>query len=244
MIKKIHRFWAGPEMPEEYKYYGTEWLALNPGWELIDWTQEQAEEQGIINRHVWDDLAIAPEGATTHDVALATQRADVLAYELVYKYGGLYVNTDIQPIKPLSELFRYDMNLQTMPMATRETNDNWVTNGVLWAPEEGMSFWADVIEHLSARYPRLKRRPMNEVTGPYLLTWVYGLRPNDLIVLDHEYFNPIYLDKVPLGKKMEFKMSDLPAKTIGVHKWGHRTNMRPQTTYTRPDDGEELLPPW
>lgn len=244
MIKKIHRFWAGGPMPSEYRHYGEEWLALNPGWELFDWTQEMAEDYGIINRHVWDDLGVPPEGATIHDVALATQRADVFAYEIVYKMGGLYVNTDIQPIRPLSDMFRKDLDLQVKAMATRESDDAWVTNGVLWAPEAGMDFWRDVIEHLSVRYQRMKHSPMNEVTGPYLLTWVYGLRPNNLIVLDKNYFNPIYLDKIPYGKKLEFNMKDIPQETIGIHKWGHRTNMRPQVPFTRPDDGEELLPPW
>jgi mannosyltransferase OCH1-like enzyme len=231
MIKKIHRMWFGPEpMPENYKQFGVKWQELNPDWEVIDWTEETYPTDTIINHAVIQHLRTPGPGETIHEVALATQIADVLDYELLYHFGGLYVNTDIEPLKPLSELFDRNPAMNEMAAAGWEVPGQWVVNAAMWAPEPQMEFWARTIEHLPVRYFRSPNEFMSTTTGPGLLTTMYQSRPDLLYVWERDVFNPISLFEVEYGKDAEFSTENLPEVTVGVHHWGHRKNRRPQTS--------------
>jgi mannosyltransferase OCH1-like enzyme len=229
MIKKIHRIWFGPApMPENYYQFGQAFAYMNPGWEVIDWTEEMVLDSGIINSGVWNHLGTPGPGETINEVALATQRADVVGYELVYRYGGLYLNTDIEPVKPLGVLFDNNPALYEKAGAGYEI-DQWVVNAAMWAPDIGNEFWGRVIEALPARYYSMPGAYMNATTGPHLLTQTYHDYPHLLHVFHKDTFNPIYFPEVAYGEDAIFDIDLLPEITVGVHHWGHRKNMRPQT---------------
>jgi mannosyltransferase OCH1-like enzyme len=230
MIQKIHRIWFGPDpMPENYQEFGQKWKDLNPEWEVIDWTEEMVQDIGIINQDIWDHLGTPGLGETVHPIALATQRADVLDYELIYRFGGLYVNTDIEPVRPLSVMFDNNLPMHDMAAAGFEI-DEWVVNAAMWAPFVEMPFWAHVIDAMPERYYSRPGDYMSNTTGPHLLTQVWREHYEMLYTFEKDTFNPIYFPEVELGKDAVFNFDDLPAVTIGVHHWGHRKNMRPQTS--------------
>jgi mannosyltransferase OCH1-like enzyme len=229
MIRKIHRFWGGPnEMPENYKQFGKDWQRLNPTWQVIDWTEQDVLDMGLINQRVWDDLAVPAEGCEIDEVALATQRADVAGYEIIYRHGGLYVNTDIQPIRPLSLLMHIYPELAWFPAAAME-DDYWLVNAVIWAPEPGMSVWGDIIAALPGRYySGGKLAYMNGTTGPHLLTTVARQHPG-FLEIPSNVFNPLHFTEVEIGKDALFDEKRLTGDVIAVHHWGHRKNQRAQT---------------
>lgn len=225
MVKVIHRLWLGPaEMPADYKQWGLDWQRLNHEWVVKDWTQQEIESMPWHNQTVYDDL-----GIDTHPIAAATQRADVLGYEIMYRYGGLYVNTDIQPVRPLYKLFEKHDDLFAMPMVSME-DELWVTNGVLWSPRPWKPFWLDIIEDLPRNYFDNPGRMMNEVTGPHLLAKHVAKQEREVLVLDRTYFNPVHYSEVQQGQNAMFDMDALPANTIGVHHWGHKRNNRPHVS--------------
>lgn len=230
MIQTIHRFWGGPNpIPENYAEFGRQWESLNPGWKHILWDEQSIIDQGIINRDVWDDLAVPVPGCRIDEIALATQRADVIGYELVYKYGGLYVNTDIQPVRPISVLFNMYPQINELPAAPMEDND-FVVNAALWAPEPEMFFWEQCVQYLPFRYKEYPKGTfMNATTGPHLLTHVSHTFPGALLTMSKDTFNPIHWSQVEVGHDAKFYWADLPADTIAVHHWGHRKNQRAQT---------------
>lgn len=230
VVQIVHRFWGGPSpIPDNYAEFGIQWEELNPGWKHILWTEETILEQGVINKDVWDDLAIPAEGHRIDEIALATQRADVIGYELVYKYGGLYVNTDIQPVRPLSVLF--DNYPEALEYAAAPMEDaEFVVNAALWAPQPGMLFWQQCVEYLPLRYNNYPRTAfMNERTGPHLLTQMHHSLPGTLLTLSKDTFNPIHWRDVEYGQDAKFYWADLPMDTVAVHHWGHRKNQRAQT---------------
>lgn len=228
MKQIVHRIWIGPaEMPEEYRFFGQEWERLNPGWKVWDWTEREIFDGDWENSSVLEHLLEQGRQPGADKIALATQIADVIAYEIVYKYGGLYVNTDLQPVRPLSELFDRHPDLLVRDAAGRE-DDYWVVNAVLWAPELYSDFWLAVIKALPYRYFLLPGEYMSNTTGPHLLTQVYESRRADLIALDKQVFNPLHFTEVEFGKDAEFDPDQLPEQTIAVHHWGHRRNRRNQ----------------
>ena len=80
MIKLVHRFWAGTEMPEQYRLFGEEWEKMNPGWEVIDWTEETLMALPNLQRGSTGQLVRNPatldEGLAHYARALALEPAN------------------------------------------------------------------------------------------------------------------------------------------------------------------------
>ena len=100
---QFHRLWYGPrEMPQRYKDYGATWPKLNGG-KLTDWL----DYRPAINRALFDTAGTTWQpnaGGGKQDSAVAVQRADIASYELLYQYGGIYLNTDMEARRPLGDL--------------------------------------------------------------------------------------------------------------------------------------------
>ena len=95
LIPRIfHQIWVGPDpYPEELAPYRQSWLDLNPGWELRFWTEDRLPA----------DLR-RPEAA--EPLRFPAERADILRLEVLWREGGVYMDTDfecLQPIEPLIE---------------------------------------------------------------------------------------------------------------------------------------------
>ena len=88
----MHQIWVGTEpMPDEFVAWGERWKELHPEWEHRLWTEETLPED-VERREVLDRGRIPAE------------RADVLRYELLWRHGGVYVDTDMEPLKPIDDL--------------------------------------------------------------------------------------------------------------------------------------------
>lgn len=231
MIKTVHRFWDGPNpMPDRHKFFGYEWARLNPDWNIIDWNVEMwTDVHQSLNQEVLDDLANQASYRNADLVANATHVADVLAYEIIYQFGGLYVNTDIRPIRPMAHLIDLYPELEGIPAAPRE-DDYWVVNAAIWSPQPQNPFWRKVIDELPNRYFSMPGAYMNATTGPHLLTSVHESNPGELFVLDRQTFNPIHWSEFGYGDLPTYELDQFPDLTIGVHEWFHRTNQRNQRT--------------
>jgi len=98
--KIIHQIWLGGELPSKYKELCTTFKELNPDWEYKLWTDEEVEklnnDQPLINIHLYNN------------VQNLGSKADILRYELLHRFGGLYFDTDFICVKPLDSLLNYD----------------------------------------------------------------------------------------------------------------------------------------
>ncbi len=90
----FHQIWLGPDpFPEEYANYQKTWLRHHPGWELRLWSEENLPEK--LRR---------PEAAER--LRVPAERADILRLELIWRFGGVYIDTDVtclRSIEPLIE---------------------------------------------------------------------------------------------------------------------------------------------
>ena len=94
--KKIHQIWLGEELPEEYKKYGETWKEYHPDWEYKLWTDVDVNDVDIPRRSLYDSIT---------NVA---QKSDFLRYHILNQFGGLYVDTDFECIKPFDDLLYLD----------------------------------------------------------------------------------------------------------------------------------------
>lgn len=203
-------------MPDDYRHYGEEWARLNPGWRVWDW------DEAAIRSGTWTNEAVVADlyrrDAGRHTIELWAQLADVVGYELLYQFGGVYMNADMQPVKPLSEV------PADAPWVATEDR-RFVVNCAM-AGHQLDPFYGDVIDSLRRSYWENPTGPMNRTTGPWLLTQVQRRHP-EVTALPIEVFNPVHWKKIKKGRDATgFRVPDA---TVAVHHWGHRRDGRTNT---------------
>lgn len=90
----IHRVWidGSPDPTARSVAHGERWAELNPGWEVREWT---SPDFTMINRRFYD----APP---SHDQLRF--KADLLRLEILFLHGGVYVDYDIEPLRPIEPI--------------------------------------------------------------------------------------------------------------------------------------------
>jgi hypothetical protein len=90
--RTIHRIWLGPDpMPDEFVRYGETWRKHHPGWE----------------HRLWTDADLPQFSPEVQDQAVAVnERSNILRYEIVYRHGGVYVDTDVECLRSIDPLLK------------------------------------------------------------------------------------------------------------------------------------------
>lgn len=89
--KVIHRIWLGDaEMPETYVRFGETWRSHHPDWEMRLWTTDRLP-------------ALTCPGGFERCRNFG-EASDVLRYEILSRYGGVYVDTDVECLRSLEPL--------------------------------------------------------------------------------------------------------------------------------------------
>ncbi|HZQ64003.1 MAG TPA: glycosyltransferase, partial [Gaiellaceae bacterium] len=88
----FHQIWLGPDpLPAEYAAYQQTWLEHHPGWTLRFWTE--------------DNLPLPlrrPEAAER--LRVPAERANILRLELLWRFGGVYLDTDFECLRSIEPL--------------------------------------------------------------------------------------------------------------------------------------------
>lgn len=105
--KIIHQIWLGSPLPEEFEPYQQTWKQMHPDWEYKLWTDQDVQKMNLDNQDLYD-------AAINYG-----QKSDILRYELLYRYGGVYVDVDYECLKQL-DVFNhcYDMYVGIQPLDT------------------------------------------------------------------------------------------------------------------------------
>ena len=135
----IHQIWLGGALPEEYVVLRQSWIDNHPNWVFIFWTDNPINyhfgdriirnfsELSEVLRHgslhqflVVDTKELLFDNRCFYDKARNYgEKSDILKWEIVYRFGGVYVDTDFECLKPLDELhYLYDFYTGIQPLDT------------------------------------------------------------------------------------------------------------------------------
>jgi len=210
-------------MPEEYALFGEQWKDLNPDWTIKMWEEEDIDQFPHL-KSVFDSLYERDAGR--NGIELYVQMADVMGYAILHAEGGVYVNTDLEPVRPLPEL-------PNMAWASYENHtDGRVVNAAIGAPRPRNIFWSRMLQKLPGRYFSNPTAEMVETTGPAFLTDMALALPDRIHVFPTEVFNFTHWSQVPLGGDASDFLERLPEEAIALHHWGHRKDLRSNTVET------------
>ena len=90
--KIIHYIWLGGKMPDEMKNNIEEWKKLCPDYEIKEWNTSNYDIS--YNSYIRDAYKKKKWAFVS----------DVMRLDIIYKYGGIYLDTDIKMIKSPDEL--------------------------------------------------------------------------------------------------------------------------------------------
>ena len=179
--KIIHQLWIGPK-PRPSKFMAT-WKEKHPDYEYIMWNEEEIRNQCL---HL-------ECGSKINSIEEINGKADIIRWEILYHYGGLFIDADSICIEP----FNYLME-QHKPFCGYE-NENarqgLVATGTMAFPKNHPLTRA-AIDYIKANeVSRSKTGKMAwRTVGPELLTKLLqtNLFP-DVVIYPSYYFLPKHL---------------------------------------------------
>jgi mannosyltransferase OCH1-like enzyme len=162
----FHRIWLGPDpMPEEYVRLGQTWKRNHPDWEHHLWAETNLPTD--LERHEVYELLRRP-----------AERADILRLELLHRLGGVYVDADLESLKPIDPL------LDSVSCFLGALDSGRVSNAVI-GTVPGHPLLARAIAEVR---PRTTFGPVDrEGTGPLLIERLRHEFP-DVTVFEPEVF--------------------------------------------------------
>ena len=184
----FHRIWLGPNpLPEEFEAYGETWRRHHPEWEMRLWTDE--------------DLAGLQPPEPFDRARNLTERADVLRYELLRRFGGVYVDTDFECRAPLDGL------IDGLEAFAGYQMPGSVCNALI-----GVAPGHPALEAAVARLPgRVGSVPFPDSTGPTFFTELLADFP-EVMVFDPPVFYPY------LWTELHRRDEEFP-EAYAVHHW-------------------------
>ncbi len=169
----IHRVWLGDApMPPEHERFGESFAQHHPDWEMRLWTERDLQTLDIA--------ATERERARSH-----SELSNLVRYEALRRYGGLYVDTDVECRRPLTPLLRGIDAFAALEAPGR------VGSAVLGSVAGHRAF---------VRAAELTRRTLGvgahsaDANGPYFLSLILEQEP-DVAILGAELFYPYRWDE-------------------------------------------------
>jgi mannosyltransferase OCH1-like enzyme len=149
------------------------WEDMNPSWEYKLWSDDNLPE--LVCQEQFDNMK------QLHG------KADILRYELLYKYGGFYIDADSECILPLED-FLLD-NDSFAGYENERVRGGLIANGYIASTKENDLMW--ILMSKINKIPDINKTDAWIMTGPQLLTnTVREIGYTDLTVYPSHYFIP------------------------------------------------------
>lgn len=229
----VHQTWRSTALPPQIARCCASWKRLNPQ----------------IEYRFYDDKACSdfvrsefPAYANLYEaMPHAVERADFFRYLVVYRFGGLYADVDVECVRPLDRffslsgaVFSIEANVtRNRQCRLRYAHPYQIANCMFAAPPRH-PFLLSVIQRIAQMAPSSPHAlaEVEDLTGPRMLTRLfYELRPADVGILHQVYWLPSlsYPDVFPLNKNVHarhhfwgsWKDATLASKTLR-QRWRDR----------------------
>ncbi len=203
----IHFIWLGSELPEEASKMVETWKNLNPNWVVKVWTDKDVPSFGLKNQAAYD-----------HAVNFG-EKSDIFRYEILYRFGGTYVDTDFECLNSFDSLH------QSCEFYTGMNRDkNTLLNGLI-GTKPGHPIIKACIDNIEiGRGDNDKIRIMHQ-TGPYFFTDMFFSFAPDPELGTIALLPPTYFYPFPAGdlenhyRSTEERRQFARPESLAIHYW-------------------------
>lgn len=178
--KIIHQIWIGPNPPPTNMM--KTWKDKHPDFEYILWNEDEFKKRNMVFRCQ----------KRINEIEEWCGKADIMRVEILYNYGGVYIDADsicIEPIHILLEKYKAFATYEN-----EQTRAGLVANGNMGFPKEHQ-LCRDMITHIynnKVSYKDTNNRAWKN-TGPLLLTKFLNKNKYDnFSILPSYYFLPVH----------------------------------------------------
>ena len=203
--KKIHQIWIGPKkLPEHYKKWMETWKIFNPEWEYFLWDEEKIKKINLINKSAFN--------STTNQGS----KSDIARYEILNKFGGIYLDTDFQCLKSIPD------SLLTFEFVSCIVFDfsPVLANGMIMS-KPNSDFLNTIINSIYCPKNKNNTYEIFSSSGPYAFTDSYFSLNEEVqkkgLILPSDYFYPF--PNFLISSKSKNYEDFITKKSIGLHHW-------------------------
>lgn len=228
MIPKIiHQYWTGGPIPAWLRRFSEEWHEMNPGWAYYLWSDYALAiddpETGLENAALWHRAEEFVAPGRQYQL-----RADIVRYELLKRFGGVWIDMDFEPLKPLDSWFAEVDGDE--PFAVWETQDEWAANGIMGSPK-GHWFLRLLVDRLPQSARDNVGHTPSRIAGPQYMTRLWREQGEPMKVLGPERFYPYLWSD--LNRNSARCRPPWPPECVAVHHWNNRRNQLKAKTRSR-----------
>ncbi|MEM7061700.1 MAG: glycosyltransferase [Cyanobacteria bacterium P01_B01_bin.77] len=221
--KIIHQTWKIDTIPEKYAAFVDSIKRNNPDYDYRLWT-DRDNRQLIQDQYPW---FLSTYDSYTHGI----ERVDAVRYFILYTYGGVYIDLDMECLRSIDNLFQTGelfFSLEAGPLIS-----NKVVSNAFMAADQGHPFFHYIMTHLdSFRTQDITFSDVFKNTGPDMVTQqllrqrqkfdvrVIGLRhicPKKMLS-QHPDFQKFTLDEIRKQKRLYLIHHNTESWNIQV-KW-------------------------
>lgn len=191
--KKIHYIWLGEKNKSNLSNACIlSWKLNNPEFEIIEWNEKNLNLKKICEESKFFDECMKRK--------LWAFMSDYLRIKILYENGGIYIDTDVQSIKPIAELLNYDLLLGY------EINND-INTGLIGASKHN-EFLKNVLDFYNNKIMDSK-----EYTIPNVIKTVIkqmNSQGKEIKIFPQEYFSPF-------NYKEQFNNKCISKNTYCIH---------------------------
>lgn len=213
--KIIHHIWLGPLTPpiEAMKT----WQDLHPDWQYILWQENNIPK--LHNQKAFDASKSYP------------QKSDILRYELLYNYGGIFVDADEFCLKPIDPLFDIIKSEECNVFAAKEGNPalpDLIANGMIGCTKHN-DFMLKMVENININQPGETWK----IVGPHYLTNMIKKHKPQIHIFSPKTFFPIHHSSTN-DITVNLKEFDNDSEVYGIQFWGNTNQSYKPVPYKNP----------
>lgn len=208
MIPKIiHYCWFGKKpLPKLAKKCIASWRKFLPDYEIVEWNEENF------------NVNIIPYTCEAYQTRKYAFVSDYARFWILYKYGGVYFDTDVELIKPMDDIIARGPFMgceHDIPVIK-------VNPGLGICAPAGLNVYKDILDMYATLHFVLLDGKMNLKTVVQYTTEIlskYGLKQSEdaqcidgIWIYPQEYFCPIHVEN-------NKKVLKITSQTCSIHHW-------------------------
>jgi len=195
--KIMHFIWLGNnKLPDIYIYYIKSWIKNHRDWIFCFWNDTNIPN--LINQKYYDKTDVY------------AMKSDILRYELLYIFGGVYVDCDFLCIQNIESIIKNYKGFSGYE------SDEYIAIGLMgFVPYDIILY--NIIKRLSYHINHNSGKSIPELSGPVFFTkiWnIYNTNAHYSFPI-HFFYSYTFQDKI---KNIQY---NIHKNNYAIHMWGH-----------------------